>query len=117
MDYDDIATSWGWFKLTRGWYHALAEQYPGFVGYPVCYATAKELCEMENLTEVLPMTARTATIILPSGYATAEEFAKDCGFELAPARTLNDEAKEHPPYDNPCDPYASPDRMPPEFKG
>lgn len=26
---------------------------------------------------------RTVTIVLPSGYATAEEFAKDCGFELA----------------------------------
>lgn len=26
---------------------------------------------------------RTATIVLPDGYATAEEFAKDCGFELA----------------------------------
>lgn len=25
---------------------------------------------------------KTATIVLPSGYATAEEFAKDCGFEL-----------------------------------
>lgn len=26
---------------------------------------------------------RTATIVLPDGYATPEEFAKDCGFELA----------------------------------
>ena len=31
---------------------------------------------------------KTVTIVLPSGYADAEEFAKDCGFELtgAPAQ-------------------------------
>lgn len=51
-DYDAIAISFGWFKLKRGWYHPLAEQYPGFIGYPVCYATSKELCEMENLNAV-----------------------------------------------------------------
>ena len=28
---------------------------------------------------------KTVTIILPSGYASAEEFAKDCGFELSRA--------------------------------
>lgn len=28
----------------------------------------------------------TVTIVLPSGYATAEEFAKDCGFELSDSR-------------------------------
>jgi hypothetical protein len=27
--------------------------------------------------------ARTVTIVLPDGYADDEEFAKDCGFELA----------------------------------
>ena len=26
---------------------------------------------------------RTVTIILPNGYASPEEFAEDCGFELA----------------------------------
>lgn len=34
-----------------------------------------------------PSGTRTVTIVLPSGYATAEEFAKDCGFELAPKFT------------------------------
>ena len=29
------------------------------------------------------MTLKTVTIVLPDGYDTAEEFAKDCGFELA----------------------------------
>lgn len=52
MDFEAIATSWGWFKLKRGWYHPFAEQYPGFVGYPVCYATAEELCKAENLTGI-----------------------------------------------------------------
>lgn len=27
--------------------------------------------------------------------------------------TLNEEARDHPPYDNPRDAFASPDRMPP----
>lgn len=57
---------------------------------------------------------RTVTIILPSGYASAEEFAEDCGCELASTETLNEQAKEHPPYDNPCDPFASRDRLPPD---
>jgi hypothetical protein len=26
---------------------------------------------------------RTVTIVLPEGYASAEEFARDCGFQLA----------------------------------
>jgi hypothetical protein len=30
-------------------------------------------------------------------------------------KSLNQEAKEHPPFDNPRDPYASPDRVPPEY--
>lgn len=73
----------------------------------------------------------TATVVLPSGYTTAEEFAKDCGFELAgcaclqpggdplgnceicdPPKSLNQEAEEQPEFDNPRDPYASPDRLP-----
>lgn len=29
------------------------------------------------------MTQRTVTIIIPEGYASGEEFAKDCGFEIA----------------------------------
>lgn len=29
-----------------------------------------------------------ARVIVPSGYANAEEFAKDCGFELAPPPEL-----------------------------
>jgi hypothetical protein len=51
IDYDAIAISWGWFQLKCGWYHPMAEQYHGWIGYPVCYSTSKELCETENLTE------------------------------------------------------------------
>lgn len=48
-DYDAIAHSWGWFKLRRGWYHPFAEQYVGYVGYPMCYPTSEQLCKSENL--------------------------------------------------------------------
>lgn len=40
----------------------------------------------------------TATIVLPPGYKTAEEFAADCGFDLAiPAKA---EAEYNPAYDD-----------------
>lgn len=29
------------------------------------------------------MTEKTVTLIVPEGYASGEEFAKDCGFEIA----------------------------------
>ena len=29
------------------------------------------------------MTQRTVTLVIPDGYANGEEFAKDCGFEIA----------------------------------
>ena len=32
---------------------------------------------------------RTISIVLPDGYASAEEFAKDCGFELAESRSTD----------------------------
>jgi hypothetical protein len=34
----------------------------------------------------------------------------------AAGKSLNDEAKDHPRYDNPRDPFASPDRLPPAAK-
>lgn len=34
------------------------------------------------------MTQRTVTLVVPDGYASGEEFAKDCGFEIVkPAST------------------------------
>ena len=43
--------------------------------------------EIEQILTGQPAPGTTVTIFLPPGYRSAEEFAKDCGFELAPTQT------------------------------
>lgn len=40
-----------------------------------------------RITEVLSHKQKTATIVLPEGYATAQAFAEDCGVELVAGST------------------------------
>lgn len=49
-DFDNIALLNGWYRTVKGWHHPNAEQYYGWVGYPVTYPTAKELCDAEGLS-------------------------------------------------------------------
>jgi hypothetical protein len=45
------------------------------------------------------MTQRTVTLVVPDGYASGEDFAKDCGFEIAKPDSLPWDAASNRAYE------------------
>lgn len=76
---------------------------------------ACDICDAQN---VPIMKGRTFGCEIASCYpCQGESVPKDEAREayLIEVQSLNKQALDHPPYDNPRDPFASRDRLPPDF--
>lgn len=85
---DEISTGW-WVVLSRfGIAIRFGDMKPDIAAGDTLVLVASKIPKAPPQLAITPAPAApgspgTATVILPSGYASAEAFAEDCGFELA----------------------------------